>query len=512
MKKVLLVVLTVCLLLSTLPAVTATEESALVEVSAPARAPATGGSTLTKTGVTLNGADTYDEEDEQNVSCGSPVELGNKKEISEIPSEAKPLEPSVPVIYDPPVSDEPTADLGLFRTLGNVNRRPAFGIDVSFAQGYIDWETAAQYIDFAIIRCGYGVDIWYQDDEYWEYNVSECERLGIPYGVYLYSYSQSPGQSISEASHVARLLEGHHPTLPVYLDLEDINTVGQLDPDTLLENVCLFCDGVEAAGYQPGIYACLSWELDRLYSDEYERWPRWVAQWEMPYCENPMPYVMWQYGWDYVPGIGVPVDVNYLYSGIMPGEDEWHCSGGPECPGYGFVDMPALDSWKHEGIDFCIEHGLMNGVSEHVFSPDTPVTRGQIVAVFHRLANSPEKEYEGRFSDVECGEWYTQAVEWAAKSGIVKGVSEKSFHPRDSLTREQMATILYRCVGSPEVDGDLSRFADAENVSAYAYNAMVWATSEGIINGIADGRSLRLCPTDCVTRAQLASIIMRCMK
>ena len=96
------------------------------------------------------------------------------------------------------------------------------GIDVSFWNGTIDWEKVkADGIDFAIIRCGYGMDYASQDDTQWERNVSECERLGIPYGVYLYSYANATTNASSEADHVLRLLQGHNPTYPVYYDLED---------------------------------------------------------------------------------------------------------------------------------------------------------------------------------------------------------------------------------------------------------------------------------------------------
>ena len=95
------------------------------------------------------------------------------------------------------------------------------GIDVSQYQGVIDWDTTAQYIDFAIIRCGRGSDLTAQDDTKWAVNTAACERLGIPYGVYLYSLAQTDEEARSEAAHALRLLDGKHPQLPVYLDLED---------------------------------------------------------------------------------------------------------------------------------------------------------------------------------------------------------------------------------------------------------------------------------------------------
>lgn len=95
------------------------------------------------------------------------------------------------------------------------------GIDVSYAQGKINWEEAKNHIDFAIIRCGYGDNLTSQDDARWKYNADACTRLGIPFGVYLYSYASNDAQSRSEAAHVLRLIQGYTLSLPVYLDLEE---------------------------------------------------------------------------------------------------------------------------------------------------------------------------------------------------------------------------------------------------------------------------------------------------
>lgn len=94
-------------------------------------------------------------------------------------------------------------------------------------QSVIDWDTAAKYIDYAIIRCGYGSDRPIQDDYLFKRNADACTRLGIPFGVYLYSYAESDTQALSEAQHALRMIEGYDLSLPVYLDLEDIATVGR---------------------------------------------------------------------------------------------------------------------------------------------------------------------------------------------------------------------------------------------------------------------------------------------
>jgi len=169
------------------------------------------------------------------------------------------------------------------------------GIDVSKWQGEIDWEKVqAAGIEFAIIRCGYGSNNSAYDDTYWEYNVSECERLGIDYGVYLYSYATDTLGAASEAQHVLRLLDGHEPTYPVYLDMEDDSTVSA-GSDMLGSIAQTFCDTVSAAGYDVGIYANKNWWTNYLTDSAFNNssWSKWVAQYNSN-CTYTGDYDMWQ--------------------------------------------------------------------------------------------------------------------------------------------------------------------------------------------------------------------------
>lgn len=191
--------------------------------------------------------------------------------------------------------------------------QPKFGIDVSYAQGTINWDLVAPQIDFAIIRCGYGSDMTSQDDTQWERNVSECERLGIPYGVYLFSYVDSDAKAASEAQHVIRLLEGHTPTLPVFYDLES-STTGACTQANILRFTTIFCNAIEAAGYNAGVYANLNWWRNHLPSAEYDKWYRWVAQYNTS-CTYDGEYCMWQNTDGYqMSGITAnTVDTDYWY-------------------------------------------------------------------------------------------------------------------------------------------------------------------------------------------------------
>ena len=194
-----------------------------------------------------------------------------------------------------------------------INNAAYKGIDVSEHQGKIDWEKVkADGIDFAIIRCGYGSNITAQDDKWWEYNVSECERLQIPYGVYIYSYATSIEKASSEADHVLRLIKDHDLSYPVYFDMED-DTTQNLGSDLLGEIAKTFCDKISDAGYKVGIYANLNWWNNYLTSSVFNNpdWSKWVAQYNS-YCDYEGKHDMWQCtSSGKVSGISGNVDLNF---------------------------------------------------------------------------------------------------------------------------------------------------------------------------------------------------------
>ena len=201
-----------------------------------------------------------------------------------------------------------------FSGVKGANKTPtAWGIDVSYYQGDIDWDTVAKYIDFAIIRCGVGQDRTSQDDKQWLNNVRACTRLKIPFGVYLYSYATTDAAARSEARHVIRLLKEYDPSLPVFLDLEDKSIANACTPEEILRHATIFCDMIREAGYTPGIYSNLFWWNHYLTSPEYDKWEHWVAQYNS-YLEYEGPMIMWQYSnQGTVKGIQGHVDLNYWY-------------------------------------------------------------------------------------------------------------------------------------------------------------------------------------------------------
>ena len=189
--------------------------------------------------------------------------------------------------------------------------------------------------------------------------------------------------------------------------------------------------------------------------------------------------------------------------------DKYHRAIDHACPSGGFIDVPVSDHWAHDGIDYCVKNDLMNGIDEMLFQPDGTVSRAQLVTILYRVAGSPETEFKGTFTDVPDGQWYSKAIEWAVADGVVNGIGDGKFGPDRSITREQIATILYRYEKEPAVTGNLDKFPDQGKVSTFAENAMIWATREGHINGISTGSVTTLAPQDNATRAQIAAIIMR---
>lgn len=190
-----------------------------------------------------------------------------------------------------------------------------FGIDVSKHNGTIDWDTVKSNIDYAIIRVGYGDNLVNQDDEQWYRNANECTRLGIPFGVYIYSYAANTAQASSEADHVLRLIQGYNLKYPVYYDMEDAPTTGTVSSVVKGDMAQTFCDKIQAAGYKVGIYANLHWFNYYLTDSRFGAWQKWVAQYNDE-CKYQGVYKMWQYSSEgSVPGISTRVDMNYWFSG-----------------------------------------------------------------------------------------------------------------------------------------------------------------------------------------------------
>ena len=182
-----------------------------------------------------------------------------------------------------------------------------FVIDVSEHQGELDWKALKPQIDGAILRCGYGDDIASQDDKQWKRNVGQCEKLGIPYGAYLYSYASSDAQAKSEAAHAVRLLKGCKLSYPVYIDLEE-SSLGHQAKRT----ADIFCAALEKAGYYAGVYTFESFY--NSFMAGYSKYTLWMAKFSASKPNVSVKYDAWQYtSSSYLKGYSGRLDASHFY-------------------------------------------------------------------------------------------------------------------------------------------------------------------------------------------------------
>lgn len=172
-----------------------------------------------------------------------------------------------------------------------------------------------------------------------------------------------------------------------------------------------------------------------------------------------------------------------------------------------FTDVK-IGNWFYDAVQYAYAQGLMTGTSATTFAPNGTMNRAMIVTVLYRLEKSPAVTGASKFTDVPAGQWYSDAVAWAAANKIVNGYDETTFGPMNAVTREQMAAILFRYeqvkgLENVTLEENLNRFPDQNKISAYAIPALQWAVGQKIINGNADGT---LDPTGTATRAQVAQI------
>lgn len=179
------------------------------------------------------------------------------------------------------------------------------------------------------------------------------------------------------------------------------------------------------------------------------------------------------------------------------------------CPSEAFSDVDT-SKWYHEALDYVIENGLMNGISDTNFAPNGTTTRGMLVTILWRLEDQPVVNNLMTYEDVAQDAYYSEAVRWATSVGVVEGYSDEAFGPNDLITREQMAAVLYRYAQHKGYDvtaqADLSQFTDAAQINDYAVKAMAWANAKELING--KGNQV-LDPRGNAQRCEIAAILQR---
>ena len=213
-------------------------------------------------------------------------------------------------------------------------------------------------------------------------------------------------------------------------------------------------------------------------------------------------------------------DVNYPYLSISPTPfedveipDPDEPATEPEQP-FNFTDVKGND-WFYDSVDYVNASGIMTGLDATTFGPNEKLARAQLAVILHRLNEEPEMTYSALFPDVPDGQWFTDAILWAADAGVVTGYSNTGFFGTgDNINREQIATMMYRYARykgySLEDAADFSSYPDAAYVNEFAEEAMAWAVGNGIITG--KENPVRLDPQGLATRAECATIIMRFME
>lgn len=170
-----------------------------------------------------------------------------------------------------------------------------------------------------------------------------------------------------------------------------------------------------------------------------------------------------------------------------------------------FTDTAELQPWAKEAVDYVSAHGIMTGTTATTFKPNDFTDRATIATIIWRLEEKPIGNITGTFSDVKLGQWYTDAVDWAAEEDIIAGSNGK-FYPTRAVTRQDLAVMLYRYAGMPPADRTaLEGFSDLDRAEDYAMDALSWAVDCGILTG-SDGV---LMPANGATRVQVAAMFMR---
>lgn len=200
---------------------------------------------------------------------------------------------------------------------------------------------------------------------------------------------------------------------------------------------------------------------------------------------------------------GHTIQALFVAEGMSGHGHQGDCPKDETCPIWPYTDSIPTD-WYHDGVHYCIEDQLMIGTAPVLWEPDISLSRAMMAQVLYNKAGQPAVSGDGVFDDVDR-EWYWPAITWGGRNNVLLGYDDGSYGPQDPITREQLATLLWRYAGQPQTDDQL-RFSDAAEVSDYARQALNWASRQGVITGYPDG-TFR--PQDDASRAEAAQMIMR---
>ena len=385
--------------------------------------------------------------------------------------------------------------------------KKVLGIDVSEYQGNVNWsKVAADGVEYAILRVGGRFSQsgkFYTDAKFATY-IKQALAAGIKVGVYYFSQAITEDEAREEAAETLRILGDYKDdlSLPVFLDVEYVNNDGRLwdaklDRAQQTKIALAYCRAIENAGLEAGVYAgYLSHPIEAAAIHE-AGYSVWHAHWNKSTGLKAW-YDLWQYSaTGRIDGISGDVDLDVWYQPV---------------PDSGFVDVNE-GSWYYDNVRYVVDKGLFNGMGDFEFQPGSVMSREMFVTVLYRLAGEPEVSGSSPFSDVgSSGSWYYKPVLWATQNGIVNGIGDGLFGVGQSLSRQEMVTLLYRYAAFAGLDTsasgetDLSEFEDSGSVSSWAREAMLWAVDRGIINGVT---ATSLAPHEVCSRAQVAAVMQR---
>lgn len=381
------------------------------------------------------------------------------------------------------------------------------GIDVSKWEDTINWTRVKQDgVDFAFIRVGHrgtSSGALYEDPMFHTYMEGAAEA-GIPVGVYVYSQALTQEEAVAEAEFALERVKNYNVQFPIVMDYEYYTTgSGRLDTANLsrtqkTQNVLAFCNTILNAGYQPMMYANKSFLSDDVYADEIsEVSPVWLAH----YTTNTSysgSYDYWQYSESgRVDGINTDVDCNFYFT---------EGSLIPESLVCGFKDVLS-SKWYADAVSYAFNAGLMTGTSNTTFDPNKALTRPMMAQILYNFCGCPSVTYSKTYTDVPAGAWYTNAVLWAAQNNIMSGYGNGTFGVKDTISREQIATVLYNFSRQQKLNtsarANLSTYTDASSISSYAVTPMQWAVASKVLSGRS---ATTLAPRSNTTRAECAQL------
>ena len=350
-----------------------------------------------------------------------------------------------------------------------------YGIDVSEHQGKIDWsKVKADGVDYAIVRCGYGMNDRYQDDEYWVANAEACERYGIPFGTYLYSYADTVEKAKSEAEHVLRLVKGYDLSYPIYYDLEHDPVRNKLSRTQIADIAEAFCDTIEAAGYEVAIYANTDWFTNYLTDSRFDQWDKWVAQYNTT-CTYTGRYTMWQCSSQgKIDGITGNVDLNIEFS------DDIHSVAGAN----GFCQSPADNQWyyyingKVQYSTSSVISGTVNGTYGWWHVVEGKVVFDNTVA---RNSNGWWVIQNGKVNFEYTGYAENSNGWWYCKGGKVQ------FDTDDVINGTLDGTYGWWVVRGGKVNLTYTGYAENSNGWWYCKEGKVQTDTNSVISGTLDG-------------------------